>query len=69
MRDSVVKAKKALYEYEEKTGTVARFTGMRRELKKLAAEAERLAELLPEGEAKSLAVEVQSGIERLNDGI
>lgn len=69
VRDSVVKAKRALYEYEEKTGTVARFTRMQRELNELGDICDRLRDAVPEGDASALASQLRDGIERLKNGI
>ncbi|MGX8699343.1 MAG: YlxM family DNA-binding protein [bacterium] len=69
VRDSVVKAKKALLDYEARTGVVARFTRLQKELRGLTQKAARLESLLPPGEAKALSQELRDGIEGLKDGI
>lgn len=65
----MVKARAALLDYEAKTGTVARYRRLQRELTALRRTAARLEELLPPGEAQTLTRALRDGIERLKDGI
>ncbi|MBQ5514445.1 MAG: DNA-binding protein [Oscillospiraceae bacterium] len=67
--DAVKKAKSYMQNFEEKTGVVKRFTEMRLELGSLKKKAAALADSLPEGGERSLALEIVSDIEGLKNGI
>ncbi len=65
VRDALVHGERALRAYEEKTGVLARFNAMQRELDRLCGEASRLREMVPEGEGRALADGLLSGLEHL----
>lgn len=64
VRAVLQRARALLQGYEEKTGAVARFRQMSRQIEKLQKDAERLAELT-EGEAGELARSIRAGLDEL----
>lgn len=65
VRAFIVKAESALKEYEEKTGVVARFTSMQRELEALEKKAEALRGSLSDEDTIAIADEIIAAIEEL----
>ena len=65
VRDNLVRGERALREYEARTGIVRRFVEMRAEQAAAAEKAERLVSLLPEGEARRAAEELERRIARM----
>lgn len=64
VRDAIKKAETALREYEKKTGVVARFEEMRRNVSSLEGTARHLEEIT-EGEASKLAGTIVRGLHQL----
>ena len=65
VRDNLVRAEHAMREYEAKTGLLRRFEELQQETARLETEAEKLLALLPDGEAKQLALSLRQGIGNL----
>ena len=65
VRANLVRAEKALREYEARTGIVRRFVELQGAQARAAVQAEKLLSLLPEGEARTAAEELRRQIGEL----